>query len=230
MIDGIRDVLVVIFKSIHSGIVSIGITNVGTSYVLAIFILTLIVRMLILPLYIKQMKSTAGMQAIQPELKKLQDKYKNDPQKLQEKTMQLYKDNNVSMFGGCLPMIIQLPIIWALYRVFMNIPELTGASFLWIPNLNSYDPRYILPVLSAAATYVQSWLMTSTQPSGQQAGGMNMGTMNIVTAVMMGAFAMKLGASIVLYWIMGSLILVVQTYFLNVRPAKKKKLQVDGKK
>lgn len=230
MIDAIKNVLVVVFQSIHSGIVNIGITDVGVSYVLAIFILTALVRILILPLNIKQMRSTSKMQEIQPEVQKIQAKYKNDPQKLQEKTMQLYKDNNVSMFGGCLPLIIQLPIIYALYRVFIVIPELKGASFLWIIDLSKPDKLYILAVVSSVTTYVQSLLMTKSQPNTQQPGGMNMGTMNIMMALMMGFFAINLSSSIVLYWIMGNLIQIVQNYFLVVIPAKKRKLQSEGNK
>ena len=102
-----------IFSALHSFIVSLGIpeNKEGLSYVLAIFIFTLIIRLLILPLNIKSTKSNAKMQEIQPELKKIQAKYANDPQKMQLETSKLMKENNVSMFGGCLPALLPLPIL-----------------------------------------------------------------------------------------------------------------------
>lgn len=112
-----------IFDSLHDFIVSMGISDVGLSYVLAIFIFTLIIRILILPFNIKAAKSSQGMQKIQPEVKKLQAKYKDDPQKLNTETMRLYKENNVSVAGGCLPSLLPLPILMALYWVFMGYKE-----------------------------------------------------------------------------------------------------------
>ena len=108
---------------------------------------------------LKQIKSQAKMQEFQPEIKKLQDKYKNDPQKLNMEIMKLYKDNKINPMSGCLPLLIQMPILFALYYVFQNITGIEGASFLWISNLFAKDPYYILPILSGLTTYLSSWLM-----------------------------------------------------------------------
>lgn len=206
-----------IFDSLHDFIVSMGISDVGLSYVLAIFIFTLIIRILILPFNIKAAKSSQGMQKIQPEVKKLQAKYKDDPQKLNTETMRLYKENNVSVAGGCLPSLLPLPILMALYWVFMGIQGIEGASFLWIHDLFAPDKYYILPVLAALSTYIPSYLMSKSTPS--QPGGMNMGSMNLVMAGMMGVMSLNFKSILVLYWIIGNLIQTIQTYFLNYRPA-----------
>lgn len=120
MFQSIVDFMRNIFDSLHNLIVNIGVSDTGVSYVLAIFLFTLIIRILILPFNIKAAKSTRGMQKIQPELKKIQEKYKNEPEKLNAETMKLYKDNNVNIAGGCIPSILPLPILMALYWVFMG--------------------------------------------------------------------------------------------------------------
>ena len=198
---------------------SMGISDKGLAYVLAIFAFTVVIRLLILPFNIKAAKSTQGMQKIQPEVKKLQEKYKDDPQKLNAETMKLYKEKNVSVTGGCLPSLLPLPILMALYWVFMGIQDVNGASFLWIQDLFSPDKFYILPILAALSTYLPSYLMTKSTPA--QPGGMNMGTMNLMMAGMMGFMSLNFKSILVLYWIIGNLIQGIQTYFLNYKPAMK---------
>lgn len=219
MFQAIVDFMKNIFNSLHDFIVSMGVSDVGLSYVLAIFVFTLIIRILILPFNIKAAKSTRGMQKIQPEIKKIQEKYKDDKEKLSVETMKLYKENNVSMTGGCLPSLLPLPILMALYWVFMGIHGIENASFLWIKDLFSPDHLHILPILAALSTYVPSYLMTKATPT--QPGGMNMGTMNITMAGMMGVMSWNFSSILVLYWIIGNLIQTIQTYFLNYRPAVK---------
>ena len=130
MWDAIVNAMVNMFNGLHNFIVSLGVPaeREGLSYILAILIFTVIIRLLILPLNIKSTRSNARMQEIQPEMKKLQAKYKNDPQKLQLETSKLMKENNVSMFGGCLPTLLPLPILFALYRVFYSITPTQGAD------------------------------------------------------------------------------------------------------
>ncbi|AQR98261.1 MULTISPECIES: membrane protein insertase YidC [Clostridium] len=219
MFQSIVDFMKGIFDSLHNFIVGTGVSDVGLSYVLAIFVFTLIIRILILPFNIKAAKSTRGMQKIQPEMKKIQEKYKDDPQKLNAEVMKLYKDNNVSMAGGCVPSLLPLPILMALYYVFMEIQGIEGASFLWIKDLFAPDSLHILPILAALSTYIPSYLMTKATPS--QPNGMNMGTMNLAMAGMMGVMSWQFKSILVLYWIMGNLIQTIQTYFLNYRPAIK---------
>lgn len=227
MFQAIVDFMRNIFDYFHNVIVGIGVTDLGLSYVLAILTFTVVVRLLILPFNIKAANSTRGMQKIQPEVKKIQDKYKNDPQKMNAEVMKLYKDNNVSMVGGCLPTLLPLPILMALYWVFMGINLSDGqvASFLWIKDLFAPDPYYILAILAALSTYLPSYLMTKSTP--QQAGGMNMGTMNLMMAGMMGFMSLNFKAILVLYWIMGNIIQTIQTYFLNYRPAIKERLKEE---
>jgi YidC/Oxa1 family membrane protein insertase len=214
---------------------SMGISDVGLGYVLAIFAFTVAIRLLILPLNIKAAKSTRGMQRIQPEVKKLQEKYKDDKEKLSTETMKLYKEKNVSMTGGCLPSLLPLPILMALYYVFMRIEGIDGASFLWIKDLFAPDSYHILPILAALSTYIPSYLMTKATPA--QPGGMNMGSMNLMMAGMMGFMSWNFKSILVLYWIIGNLIQTVQTYFLNYKPAikeidsrKEKEAQVESEK
>lgn len=217
MFQSIVDFMKSIFEYIHQYIVSMGVSDIGLAYVLAIFAFTLMIRLLILPFNIKSANSTRGMQKLQPELKKLQDKYKDDKEKLGAETMKLYKENNVNPAGGCLPALLPLPILMALYWVFMGIENIDGASFLWIKDLFAPDHLYILPILAALSTYLPSYLMTKSTPA--QPGGMNMGTMNLMMAGMMGFMSLNFKAILVLYWIIGNLIQTIQTYFLNYRPA-----------
>lgn len=218
-----------IFNWLHSLIVGLGVPaeKEGLSYVLAIILFTVIIRLLILPLNIKATKSNAKMQEIQPELKKIQNKYKNDPQKMQLESSKLMKENNVSMFGGCLPMLLPMPILFALYYVFRAITPTVGAdtSFLFIDNIFAMPQGItavgiILAILSALSTYIPSLLLSKSMP--QQEGGINMGTMNLVMAGMMGFMSIQFQPMLVIYWIIGGIIQLIQTYFLNYLPAKKK--------
>ena len=221
-----------VFSALHNFIVSLGIpeNKEGLSYVLAIFIFTLIIRLLILPLNIKSTRSNAKMQEIQPELKKIQAKYANDPQKMQLETSKLMKENNVSMFGGCLPALLPLPILFALYYVFRNIQPTDGAdlSFLFINNVFAMPTSMfnvtsiILGILAALSTYIPSLLLSKSMSTNSEDSPMNMGTMNIVMAGMMGFMALQFQPILVIYWIIGGLIQLVQTYFINYLPAKKK--------
>lgn len=220
----ITSFLTIIFNGIHEFILSIfNMEASGASYILAITILTVIIRLLILPFNIKANKSNARMQEVQPELNAIQKKYANDPQKMQAEYSKCMKENNVSMMGGCLPSLLPLPILFALYYVFMNIDKssVVNPSFLWIPNVFSKDPWHILPIAAFLSTYLPSLLLTKSMPKNDKSP-MNMGTMNITMAGMMGVMALNFDAILVVYWIIGGVIQLVQTYFLNYIPFKKK--------
>ena len=229
MWNAIVSAMTSMFNALHDLIVSLGVPveKEGVSYVLAIIVFTAIIRLLILPLNIKATKSNAKMQEIQPEMKKLQTKYANDPQKLQLETSKLMKENNVSMFGGCLPSLLPLPILFALYGVFRNITATPGAdtSFLFIPDIFGIPKigfvSIILAILAALSTYIPSLLLSKSMP--QQEGGMNMSTMNIVMSGMMGFMSLQFQPILIIYWITGGIIQLIQTYFLNYLPAMKKK-------
>lgn len=227
----ITNALTWVFDALHGLIVSCGIDGEsGLSYILAIVVLTIIIRAILLPFNIKAAKSNQGMQEIQPEVKKLQNKYKNDPTKMNEELMKLYKEKNVSMTGGCLPALLPMPILMALYYVFYNMEAINDKSFLWLTNLGAPDPYYILPVLSAIMTYLPSYLMTkATQqpktdsPEPDAAPQMNMGAMNIFMSIFMGYMALKFKSILVIYWILGGIIQLITTYFINYKPVMKKR-------
>lgn len=227
----ITNFLTTIFNMIHNLILSVGVPESGFAYVLAITVLTIIIRACLLPFNIKAAKSTQKTQELQPEIKKLQAKYKSDPQKMNAEVMKLYKDNNASMMGGCLPSILPLPILMALYYVFYNMPDIANYSFLWLPSLGERDPYIILPVLSAITTYIPSYLMTKANPAPSSGDGpaMNMGAMNIGMSLMMGFMAYNFKSILVIYWILGGVIQLATTYFVNYKPVMKKlsKITID---
>lgn len=128
------------------------------SYGIAIIVLTVIIKTLLLPLALKQIRSMKAMQAIQPEMQKIQKKYKNDPQKLREEMGKLYKENGASPLSGCLPLLIQMPFLISIYYALQGFSyDPAHESFLWLESLAVPDETYILPILSAASTFIISW-------------------------------------------------------------------------
>ncbi|MGL4109914.1 membrane protein insertase YidC [Clostridium sp. LP20] len=224
----ITDFLRVIFNMLHDFVVGIGVTNVGASYVLAITLLTVLIRLCLLPFNIKSARSTQKMQEVQPEIKKIQEKYKSDPQKANMEVMKIYKEKKISMTGGCLPALLPLPILMALYYVFWDMPEIKGQGFLWLTDLGNPDPYFILPILSAIMTYIPSYLMTKANPTSSESGGMNMGPMNIGMSLMMGFMALNFPSILVIYWVLGGVIQLFTTYFVNYRPAMLKKKAAEA--
>lgn len=131
------------------------------SYGIAIILFTILVKLVLFPLTRMQIRSMSAMQEIQPKMKEIQDRYKDKPEKAREKMMKLYSDNNINPTAGCLPLLLQMPIIFALFsslRVMfdpVNHPpfvDINNADFLWINNLGQPDP-IILPILVVAATF-----------------------------------------------------------------------------
>lgn len=169
-----------------------GIYQVIPNYGWAIIILTLFVRVILLPLTIKQTRSMKMMQALQPEIKKLQEKYKGDKEKLQQETMKFYQNNKFNPLGGCLPILAQIPIFIALYRMLLHNSALKGADFLWLSNLSIKDPLYILAILTAASTYL-SQKMVTTDPQSER--------LMMPMTVFMGFIAINLPAGVLLYWV-----------------------------
>jgi YidC/Oxa1 family membrane protein insertase len=190
------------------------------SYGLAIILLTVIIRILLYPLNYKQMHSMAAMQRLQPKLKEIQDKYKKDPQKLQQKMMELYRENGVNPMAGCLPLLIQLPILFALYRALLNLfkhPNVEHLNFLYVINLAqrgsfSNPVSLILPVLAGVTTW---WQMKLTpQASGQEQAQR---TMSTIMPVMFAYISFTLPAGLALYWVVFNLLSVGQQYIINKR-------------
>ena len=138
---------------------------------MAIILLTLVIRTLTFPLQYKSFKSMKKMQNVQPELNKLKEKFKDDPQRMQKETMDLFKREGANPLGGCLPLLLQMPIFFAFYRVLYAAVELVDAPFYgWIIDLSVKDPFYVLPVLMALSMFLQQKMTptTSVDPTQQK--------------------------------------------------------------
>ena len=197
----------------------------GGSYGWAIIIFTVIIRVILLPLNAVQINSTRKMQEIQPELKALQEKYSSKDletrNKLNEETQKLYKEAGVNPYAGCLPMVIQLPVMWALYQAIWRTSELQNGKFLWM-DLGKPDPYYILPILSAVFTFLSSYIATLSVPKSSQTTMTKM--MSYVMAIMVGIWAIIFQSAISLYWVISNLFQVGQTLVLQ-NPFKYRKEQ-----
>jgi YidC/Oxa1 family membrane protein insertase len=183
-------------------------------YGLSILVVTIIVRLLVLPLNLKQYQSSKAMQKIQPELQALQKKYKNDQQKLQEETMKLFQKHNINPLSGCFPLLVQMPILIALYYAIMYNPDVRTHSFLWM-GLGDKDPYYILPILAALTTWLQQKVMSLYTPPNPQ-----MCMIMLIFPVMIFTISMGLPAALPLYWLYGNIFSIVQTYFIYGRGSK----------
>ncbi|WPS86024.1 membrane protein insertase YidC [Brevibacillus halotolerans] len=187
------------------------------NYGLAIVIMTLLIRTLLLPLMMKQMKSGAAMKKLQPQIDKLKKKYSNsnqDPkqaQKMQMEMMELYKASGVNPMAGCLPALVQMPILMAFYFAIRRTPEIADHSFMWF-NLGHADPFYILPLLAAATTFFQTMLSMKMTPT---MGANHMKMFYYMMPIMIFMAGMNLPAALPLYWVVGGVFSLVQTYFLN---------------
>lgn len=219
----ISSVLGQCFEFIHSGIFSV-IPDKNISYGLAIILFTVIIRVILLPLNIKQTKSQVKMNEIQPEVKKLQAKYKKDPQKANEEMMKLYKEKGVSPLGGCLPMLIQMPIVFALFYVFKDLQGISGIGFLWLKDLAKPDPFYILPILSGVTTYFSTSLIA---PKGDGPQAKQTSTMNIAMSIFLVFMSFKFQASLVLYWVVNNAIQIVQTIIMKNNSKRAQSKQIN---
>jgi len=183
----------------------------GGSYGIAILIVTVLVRLAILPLMVKQMKSSKKMQELQPEMIKLRDKYKNDPQRYQQETMKLYQTHQINPLSGCLPILIQMPILLAFYHAIIRTGEIRSHDFLWL-QLGEKDPFFILPIIAAATTYLQQWMMMRNSPA--MADNPQMKMMLYLMPVMILVISVTLPSALALYWVYGNIFTIIQTYFL----------------
>lgn len=175
------------------------------SYGIAIIVLTIVIKTALLPLAVKQIKSMKAMQEIQPLMQKIQKKYKNDPKKLREEMSKLYKEHGANPASGCLPLLIQMPFLVAIYYALQGFPyDPAHESFLWLDSLAVPDETYILPILSAASTFIISWQTTPKDaPSNQK-------TMLLVMPLMIGWMSLNFPSGLVIYWIVVNLYQLVQ--------------------
>lgn len=223
--NAINKIFTQFFDLIHSGIAAVGITNPTLSAFLDIFIFTLIIKMILLPLTIKQTRSTVKMSSVQPKLKALQEKYKNDPQRLQEKQVQLYKDEGVSPLAGCLPLLIQYPILIAMYYAVNSYTGFNNIPFLWVPNLAAPDP-WILPIISGVTTLVSGLMMA---PKSDDPSAKTTKSMNIFMSIFFVYISRKFKAALVLYWIISNLIQLAQQYFIVSKVRKEEEAKLNEK-
>ncbi len=179
----------------------------------AIIALTFLVRLFILPLHIKSHRSMKVMQDVQPQIKAVKEKFKDDPQKMNLAVMQIMKDNNANPLKGCLPMFLQFPIFIALYRVFGQSIELYQAPFiLWIQDLSLKDPYYVLPVVMSVAMFFQ---MQITPTAGDPMQKKMMKFMPL----MFGFFMLSLPSGLTLYMAVSAIFTIIQ-YILFLREKK----------
>jgi YidC/Oxa1 family membrane protein insertase len=184
------------------------------NYGLSIIIVTLLIRLVLLPLMIKQTKSSKAMQALQPEIKKLREKYSSKDQKtqqqLQQETMKLFQSNGVNPLAGCMPLIIQMPILLGFYQAIMRTTEIRNHNFLWF-DLGNPDPIFLLPLIAGLTTYLQQRMMMG----GTETVNPQMKMMLYIMPVMIVVFAVTFPAALSLYWVVGNIFMIVQTYFIT---------------
>lgn len=199
----------------------------GASIGLGIVLFTLIIRLILLPLFNLQIKSGQKMQDIQPELKALQTKYAGKDietrTKLAEESQKLYKENGVNPYMSLLPLLIQMPVMIALYQALVRVPFLKTGTFLWI-ELAKPDPFFILPILAAVFTYLSSWLTNKAAKESNIA----MTMMTYVMPVLIFFMSFGLASGVVLYWSVSYAFQVVQILLFN-NPFKliEERLQVE---
>jgi YidC/Oxa1 family membrane protein insertase len=157
------------------------------------------------PLFLKQQKSTKAMQEIQPLMNKIREKYKGDSQKIQQKTMETFKEHGVNPMAGCMTMLVQLPIMFAIYQAIMFNEHIRHSTFLYM-KLGEADPYKILPVLAAATTYIQ-FIATGTGDNPQ------MKVMVWAMPVMIFFMALNFPSALSLYWVYGNIFTILQYVF-----------------
>ena len=202
------------------------------SWGLAIILFTLVIKLLTLPLTLQQLRASKAMQQLQPEIQKLQKKYKGDREKMSQAQMELYKQAGVNPLGGCLPMLVQLPVWFALYRALFQLAAdgVLNEGFLWIPNLAQpqgldwlwpLPPAVgwptaaaimVLPILTVISQIAVQKMMTPTNADPQQA---SMNQMMMLMPFMFGFFAMQVPQGLALYWFTSNIFSLIQQYFIT---------------
>ena len=213
------------------------IYNITNNYGISIILLTLLIKLVLFPLSIKQVQSTNKMTKLQPKIKELQEKYKNDKETLNKKTMELYSENGANPLSGCLPLLIQMPILFGLFGVlrdpalyvFHGNLEATSiainTSFLWLKNLDAPDlisnvlasgPSWLLampgvfPIISAISTYFSMSMTGSSQQSGAQ-----MKTFSLMMPLMILYMGQKFASGLMLYWTVSNVFQIGQQLMIT---------------
>ncbi len=184
------------------------------NYGIAIILLTILIRLLTFPLQYKSFKSMKKMQVIQPELTKIKEKYADNPQKIQQETMQLFKKAGANPLGGCLPLLAQMPVFFAFYQVLFSAVELVNAPFfLWIHDLSAKDPYYVLPVLMSLAMFLNQKItpMATADPMQKK--------LMLFMPLVFGLFMKDLPAGLSLYILVSTLVGMLQQLFVFKKTA-----------
>lgn len=174
------------------------------------------VRIVMWPLNQKAMHSSMAMQAIQPEIKAVQERYKQEPQRLQQEMMKLYKEHGVNPLGGCLPMLLPMPVLFALFFVFRETIEFRGVPFLWLPDLSRADPLYIIPVLMGLSMFVVSKLGQRGIPPNPQSK-----MMVYFMPVMLTVLFFKFSAGLNLYYAVSNIASIPQQWMISEKRLKR---------
>jgi len=208
-----------------------GLYNVNSmfglvSYGYAIILLTIIVKFLLYPLTVKQVKSMKAMQEIAPKMKKIQEKYKDNPQVMQQKVAAMYQEAGVNPLAGCLPLLVQMPILMGMYYSLYNLeyPSADAAQFLWLPSLSEADPYYILPILNVLTTFYQT-RQTSDMSNPQ------MKMMMLIMPLFIGFISLTFPSGLVLYWVVMNICQILQQWWIYREggPAEQAKAAVRSK-
>ena len=185
------------------------------SYGIAIIMLTAAIKLLLYPLTVKQVKSMKAVQEIQPKVKALQEKYKDNKEKLQSEIADLYKANKVNPLSGCLPLIVQMPLLMGIFFAIKEYQYQGPTKFLWIESLQQgtslsdpSDPFFIIPLLCAVTTYVQQ-KQTTTEMTQQNK------MMLIFMPVFIGYITITYPAGLGIYWVVSNLVQILQQWFMN---------------
>ena len=187
----------------------------------SIIALTLIIRVVLYPLTYKGMMSMQKIKELSPKMKELKVKYKGDPQRMNAATMDLYKKNNANPLGGCLPMLMQIPVFFAIYRVLLNAVELQGASWLlWVNDLSRMDDFYVLPILMGISMFCQQKLTPNNFNDPMQEKVMKF------LPVIFTFFFITFPSGLVLYWFVNNLFSIGQQFIVNQQFQNQKDAQI----
>lgn len=186
--------------------------SIGGSIGLGIIIFTILIRAVMIPLYNRQIKSSRELQELQPELRRLQGEYPGSENReaLANAQQELYKEHGVNPYASFVPLLIQFPILMALYGALTRVPELREGTFLWV-DLGQKDPYFILPILAAAFTFLSTWL---TNKAAKERSSMLL-VMNILLPVFIFWFGTQISSGVALYWAVSNAFQVVQILVFN---------------
>jgi len=185
--------------------------NVVQNYGIAIIILTTLIKIIFWPLGNKSYQSMKEMQKLQPKMAELREKYKDDKNRLSQEMMALYKAHKVNPMGGCLPMVIQIPVFFGLYKTLLYAIELRHSPLIWwIQDLSAKDPYYITPIIMGGTMFLQQKM---TPPAGDPMQAKIMLFMPIIFTVMF----LNFPSGLVIYWLFNNIISIGQQYYINKR-------------